>query len=104
LGYRARATDDEAGTVADFLFDDLAWNIRYLVVDTGLTPLGLLPGRHVLLSPAWSDEADWVQRAIYIDLRKEAIEEGPAYDPEAPVNREYEVRLYDYYGRPKYWL
>jgi hypothetical protein len=25
------------------------------------------------------------------------------YDPSGPVNREYEARLYDFYGRPVYW-
>jgi hypothetical protein len=25
------------------------------------------------------------------------------FDPAVPVNRAYELRLYDYYGRPKYW-
>lgn len=103
LGYHVRARDGDAGQVDDLVVEDEMWAIRYLVVDTGLTPLGLLPGRHVLLSPAWSDQVDWVQRAIYIDLRKETIEEGPRYDPSAPVNREYEARLYDYYGRPIYW-
>lgn len=25
------------------------------------------------------------------------------FDPSAPINREYQVRLYDYYGRPRCW-
>jgi hypothetical protein len=28
---------------------------------------------------------------------------SPEFDPSAPVNRAYELRLYDCYGRPKYW-
>jgi len=31
------------------------------------------------------------------------VEQSPKYDPSTPVNREYEVRMYDYYGRPVYW-
>jgi hypothetical protein len=31
------------------------------------------------------------------------IESSPEYDPEAPINRQYEEVFYDYYGRPKYW-
>lgn len=104
LGYHLRARDGDAGQVDDLIIEDEGWAIRYLVVDTGLTPLGLLPGRRVLLSPAWSEKVDWVQRAIYVDLRKETVEASPRYDPSRPVNREYETRLYDYYGRPKYWL
>lgn len=104
LGYHVRARDGDAGQVDDLIVEDELWAVRYLVVDTGLTPLGLLPGRRVLLSPAWSEQVDWVQRAIYIDLQKETIENSPRYDPSRPVNREYEARLYDYYGRPKYWM
>ena len=29
-----RATDGEIGNIEDFYFDDEAWTIRYLVVDT----------------------------------------------------------------------
>ena len=35
--------------------------------------------------------------------RRESIRNSPAFDPGAPVNRDYEERLYDYYGRRKYW-
>jgi hypothetical protein len=45
-----------------------------------------------------------MRRSLKKALCQETIQEGPRYDPSAPVNREEEVRLYDYYGRPKYWL
>jgi hypothetical protein len=38
-----------------------------------------------------------------IELTRKEIEKSPAYDHTAPVNRGYELQLYDYYGRPKYW-
>ena len=41
---------------------------------------------------------------VEIDLKKETIENSPEYDPESPVNRDYEKVLYDYYGRPRYWV
>jgi len=40
---------------------------------------------------------------VRVDLTVEQIRLGPEYDPSAPVNREYEIQLYDFYGRPKYW-
>ena len=46
-GYEIRATDGPIGHVEDFYFDDAAWVIRYLVVDTGTW----LSGRKVLISP-----------------------------------------------------
>jgi len=46
-GYAIDASDGEIGTVADFLFDDRTWLVRWLVVDTGTW----LTGRKVLLHP-----------------------------------------------------
>jgi hypothetical protein len=46
-GFRIGASDGPVGSAKDFYFDDDAWVIRYVVVDTG-TWLG---GREVLISP-----------------------------------------------------
>ncbi len=35
-----------------------------------------------------------------MDIIKDQIRNGPEFDPEKPVNQEYEIRFYDYYGRP----
>jgi hypothetical protein len=98
-GYQIQALDGEVGHVSAFIADDVTWELRYLVVDTG----GWLSGREVLVAPAWIQQINWVTRKVYVDLHQEVIERSPEFDPKAPVNREYEVRLYDYYGRPKYW-
>jgi stress response protein YsnF len=37
-------------------------------------------------------------------MTRDQIKNSPEFDPAAPVNRAYEERLFDYYGRPKYWL
>ena len=39
---------------------------------------------------------------VYINLSKSAIQNSSAGVPKA-INREYEERPYDYYGRPAYW-
>ena len=46
-GYAIEASDGDIGTVSDFLFDDVSWQVRWLVVDTG----NWLSGRKVLLPP-----------------------------------------------------
>ncbi|MCE5278511.1 MAG: PRC-barrel domain-containing protein [Planctomycetaceae bacterium] len=93
------ATDGDAGRVHDFIVQSDDWVIRYMVADIG----HLLSGKKVLVSPAWIRDVDWTERAVYVDLEQSAIREGPPFDYETPVNREYEVRLYDFYGRPVYW-
>lgn len=98
-GYQIQASDGDIGHVADFIVDDDLWVIRYLVIDTR----NWLPGKKVLVSPAWVESVDWPERKLQIDLKRETIKACPEFDPSAPINREYEIRLYDFYGRPKYW-
>jgi hypothetical protein len=100
IGYHIQAQDGEIGHVEDLIVDDETWLIHHLVVDTR----NWLPGRKVLVTPAWADEVNWVERKVHVDLSRDTIENSPEFDPSMPVNREYETRLYDYYGRPKYWV
>ncbi len=98
-GYVLLAEDGEIGRCKDFLFDDHYWTIRHMVADTGKW----LPGRKVLVSPDWIDSVDWSSSVVRVGLTREEIKNSPPYDPSTAVNREYEARLYDFYGRPKYW-
>lgn len=99
LGYRIQATDDGVGHVEDFVVDDESWTIRYMVVDTR----NWLPGRKVLVAPDWIEDMHWTDAKVSVRLTRAAIKESPRYDPATPINRGYEQRLYDYYGRPFYW-
>ncbi|MDX1647853.1 MAG: PRC-barrel domain-containing protein [Longimicrobiales bacterium] len=98
-GYRIDARDDEVGHVEDFIVDDEGWTIRYMIVDTR----NWLPGRKVIIPPRWVEGFDWKRKIARVDLTREQIENSPEFEPGAPVNRAYETRLYDYYGRPVYW-
>ena len=80
----------------DFIIEDTMWSIRYLVIDTR----NWLPGRKVLISPFWVEDIHWAGKAVSVNKNMESVEKSPEYDPQQPVNLEYEVRLYDYYGRP----
>jgi hypothetical protein len=62
-----------------------------------------LRGRKVLLAPTWIDSVDWTKNKVIVNLTKGQVKNSLEYNPSAPVNRAYEARLYDYYGRPKYW-
>ena len=99
MGYHISAADGEIGHIDDFIVDDESWILRYAVVDTR----NWLPGKKVLVSPWWLKDIDWAARTASTDLKQEDIKAGPHYDPAMPVNREYEQRLYDFHGRPKYW-
>lgn len=99
MGYYIRAKDGDIGHVEDFIIDTAEWYVRYMVVDTR----NWLPGKKVVVSPAWVKEVRWADLLVTVDLSREMIKDSPEFDPAAPVNREYETRLYDFYGRPKYW-
>lgn len=98
-GYHIKATDGEIGHVEDFVVEDDQWVIRYLVVD----PHNLLPGRKVLVAVPWIDKIDWSGSEVHVDLTRDLVKKAPEFDAAAPVNRRFEERLYDYYGRPSYW-
>lgn len=98
-GYKILATDGKIGHMEDFITDDESWTIRYVVIDTR----DWLPGKKVLISPEWVKAIIWEEGQVDVGMTKDVIKESPEFDPSAPVNREYETRLYDYYGRPKYW-
>jgi uncharacterized protein YrrD len=98
-GYHIQARDGEVGDVEDFLVDDDAWAVRYVVVDTGRW----LPGKKVLVSPEWIQSVDWRESKVHVDLSRDTIKKAPEYDASTPVGRDYEARLYDHYGRRRYW-
>ena len=98
-GYHIQGNDKAVGYVEDFIVDDETWEVRYLAIDTSNWWIG----KKVLVAPAWAKSVSWEERKIYVDMSREAIKGSPEWNANAPVNREYEARLYDYYGRPVYW-
>lgn len=98
-GYHIQGSDEAIGHVEDFIVDDESWEIRYLVIDTS----SWWVGKKVLVAPQWASRISWSESMVYVDLSRQAIKKSPEWNASAAVNREYETRLYDYYGRPVYW-
>ena len=98
-GYHIKGSDDAIGHVEDFIVDDKSWEVRYLVIDTS----NWWFGKKVLVAPHWASRVSWEERRVHVDLSRQAIKNSPEWNVSAAVNREYEARLYDYYGRPVYW-
>jgi sporulation protein YlmC with PRC-barrel domain len=99
VGYDIQGSDGAIGSVVDFVVDDETWRIQYLVIDTNHWWFG----KRVLIAPGWASRISWAERKVYVDLSRQAIKNSPAWHPDAAINREYEERLYDFYGRPVYW-
>lgn len=99
IGYQIQATDGEIGHVEDLFVDDHIWVLNFIMVNTRKW----LSGRKVLVSPQWASAFSWSRRKVFFDLSKEKIKNSPQYNSAEPPNREYEDRLYNYYGFPPYW-
>ena len=87
--YDIDAQNGEIGHVEDFLVDDQAWSIRYLLVDTS----NWIGGRTVLIAPEWARRIDWARQRVHVDVTREAVKDSPEYDPGAEIDRAYEERL-----------
>lgn len=99
-GYYIQATDGDIGHVEELIIDDETWIVRYLVIDTK----NWLPARKVLIAPDWIEAISWTDKTVEVNLTRQAIKDSPEYYAGQPVNRGYEERLYDFYGRQSYWL
>jgi sporulation protein YlmC with PRC-barrel domain len=93
------ATDGAIGDVKDLYFDDEAWTIRYLVVETG----SWLSSRKVLISPIAAGQPDWAARLMPVSLTREQVKNSPDIDTNMPVTRQHETDYLNYYSYPYYW-
>jgi uncharacterized protein YrrD len=74
-GYHIQATDGEIGNVEDFIIDDEAWAIRYLIINTR----NWWPGKVVLVSPKLIKQVSWDESKVFVSLTREAIKQSPEY-------------------------
>jgi hypothetical protein len=99
-GYAIRATDGLIGHVKDFYFDDEAWVVRYLVVETG----SWLSSRRVLISPIAIGQPNWTDKVLAVSITREQVRNSPDIDTDKPVSRQHEMEYFGYYGYyPYYW-
>jgi hypothetical protein len=98
-GYTIGATDGVIGHVKDFYFDDQAWVIRYLVVETG----EWLSSRRVLISPIAINQPNWSEKSFPVAITQEQVKNSPSIDTDKPVSRQHEIAYSGYYGYPYYW-
>jgi hypothetical protein len=97
-GLSLEALDGDLGRVEDFIFDREHWTVRYLVASTG-TWLG----RHVLVSPIYVGQPDWVDSRLEVRLTKDQIRNSPEVPAYGAFSREAEAEYAAYYGHAPYW-
>jgi hypothetical protein len=100
LEYSVGATDGDIGHAKDFYFDDQAWVIRYLVVETG----SWLSSRKVLISPISIGDPDWQEKILPVSITMEQVRNSPDIDTDKPVSRQHEYDFLGYYAYLPYWV
>jgi hypothetical protein len=98
FGSALQSRDGRSGRLEDFLVDE-TWAIRYMVAGAGGWPAR----KQVLLAAAWITAIHPESSLLEVDLSQETIANSPEYDPRMTIDRGYEERLFDHYGRPGYW-
>ena len=74
------APDGAIGDLKDLYFDDGAWIIRCLVVETG----SWLSSHQVLIPPTGAGSPDWTNRLWPVSLSREQAMDSPAFDADGP--------------------
>jgi hypothetical protein len=97
--YTIAATDGIIGRVRDFYFDDEAWTVRYLVVETGEGD----ESRKVLISPIGIGQPNWSEKILPVSLTRAQVRGSPAIDTNKPVSRQHEMGYLGYFGYGAYW-
>ncbi|MFP6559353.1 PRC-barrel domain-containing protein [Paraburkholderia sp. B3] len=98
-GYMVSAFDGDVGTIDQAYFDDEAWGVRYLVVETG----NWLSNRQVLISPYSVKRTDAESNIVHVNLTRQQVRDSPNIDMHKPVSRQYEIQYLRHYNYPTYW-
>ena len=98
-GHHIQANNGEIGHVEDFIIDDEAWAIRYLIIDTN----NWWSGKKILVSPQWIDHVSWDELKVFVDLPRESIKQSPQFSKDFLLTRDYESNLHRHYNRKGYW-
>jgi hypothetical protein len=93
LGYSLHTGNGEIGTIEDLIIEDTLWSVHYVVVS-------LKTRGSILVKPDSIRSISWSGKAAWLHLSVNEIMNSVAFDPAAPVNRDDEHKVFDYYGRP----
>ena len=86
-GDAIHAEDGEIGSVDDLYFNEVDWDVRYLVVNTRRW----IPGRKYLVSPVAIDRDQPMHGDIRVELTREQISRCPSSTTESKLRSSVEV-------------
>jgi len=83
-GYKVIATDGDAGSVADFFFEDENWAISDVVIDTGK----VFRGRKVLISPEKVGKPDGKNMQFPVNITKTVVRDSAGVSTKVPISQQ----------------
>ena len=92
------ATDGRIGQLKDFYFDDDAWAICYLVVETG----SWLDSRKVLISPIAIHHPNWAHRTLPVSVTQAQVRDCTDIDTDKQGSCQRETDHLGHHGYPVY--
>jgi hypothetical protein len=98
-GFKVTGSDGLIGPVKDLYFDDAAWVIRYLVVESGEGTAA----RDILISPIAIGQPNWAEQLLPVDLTVDQAAHSPDIELHKPVSRQQEMGYLGYFGYGQYW-
>jgi len=100
LGLQVMAQSETVGTMSDLIIGDEQWAIQSAVVRLRRR---YLFSTEVIIPIEKIRTIRWDDRIVGCIGDCLAIESYPEFRSADPINQEQELRLYDYYGRPRHW-
>jgi uncharacterized protein YrrD len=82
--FKIAASDGDAGSVSDVLFEDDTWRVRWLVVDTG----SWFSNRKTLIHRSDLGEPDIATGRFHVRLTQAGIKNSRAVDADLPVSQQ----------------
>lgn len=95
--YYVQGKGGEIGRIEDLCFREDDWIVRYVVVD--MEDLG----REALLLSAYLGPFHRDTHTVSADIRREQVQNTPAFDRAQPLTKREEQELHELYGWPGYW-
>ncbi len=87
IGFSVSASNGYIGKVVGFYFDDVDWEVVYLIVDIG----AWLPGGKVILSNKALERLEFADRIFAVTLSKEVIDNSLSVNQNKPLSRGVKV-------------
>ncbi|WP_087973228.1 PRC-barrel domain-containing protein [Oceanobacillus rekensis] len=77
IGFRVHANNGKLGNVADFIYDDAHWKIRYVVVESRDS---ILNTKYYVYNTDKIESADWLEGDLYINGSLETLERAELFN------------------------